>query len=155
MADNERLTQPTGSSWKSGSPPQPWGGVHPGKGQCQCQCQCSRPHTYLHVWWARRPLVASRAAVLGSLLPADFPREVFERLLGFGRCGDELVKIRRLLDEKPSGTKLKFGFDCKRAFNQTIPEDNLLRYRGSGRGSRKAWPRLTGLPTAIPSSWAK
>ena len=26
---------------------------------------------YLHVWWARRPLVASRAAVLASLLPAD------------------------------------------------------------------------------------
>ena len=29
----------------------------------------------LHVWWARRPLVASRAAVLASLLPADADRE--------------------------------------------------------------------------------
>ena len=28
----------------------------------------------LHVWWARRPLVASRAAVLASLLPADADR---------------------------------------------------------------------------------
>jgi putative DNA methylase len=83
------------------------------------------PHTYLHVWWARRPLVASRAAVLGSLLPADFPREVFERLLGFGMSGNELVKIRRLLDEKPPGTKLKFGFECKRAFRQTIKEDDI------------------------------
>lgn len=44
------------------------------------------PTTFLHVWWARRPLVASRAAVLGSLLPADFPRDVFVRLLGFGQC---------------------------------------------------------------------
>lgn len=26
---------------------------------------------YIHVWWARRPLLASRAAVLASLLPAD------------------------------------------------------------------------------------
>ena len=25
----------------------------------------------LHVWWARRPLVAARAAILASLLPAD------------------------------------------------------------------------------------
>ena len=25
----------------------------------------------LHVWWARRPLVASRAAILASLLPAE------------------------------------------------------------------------------------
>ena len=31
----------------------------------------------LHVWWARRPLVASRAAVLASLLPADADREKF------------------------------------------------------------------------------
>ena len=31
----------------------------------------------LHVWWARRPLVASRAAILASLLPADAgPTEV-------------------------------------------------------------------------------
>ena len=35
------------------------------------------PTYYLHVWWARRPLVASRAAVLASLLPADTDREKF------------------------------------------------------------------------------
>ena len=28
------------------------------------------PINFLHVWWARRPLTASRAAVLASLLPA-------------------------------------------------------------------------------------
>ena len=27
------------------------------------------PTYYLHVWWARRPLVASRAAILASILP--------------------------------------------------------------------------------------
>jgi len=41
------------------------------------------PDKRLHVWWARRPLVVSRAAVLASLLPADFDRACFERLLGF------------------------------------------------------------------------
>ena len=40
------------------------------------------PDKRLHVWWARRPLVVSRAAVLAFLLPADFPRDIFERLLG-------------------------------------------------------------------------
>ena len=35
------------------------------------------PHTFLHVWWARRPLTVSRAAVLASLLPADFDRHCF------------------------------------------------------------------------------
>src|SRR5882757_6608650 len=28
------------------------------------------PINFLHVWWARRPLTASRAAILASLLPA-------------------------------------------------------------------------------------
>ena len=39
------------------------------------------PIYYLHVWWARRPLVASRAAVLASLLPADADRELFVRVI--------------------------------------------------------------------------
>ena len=36
----------------------------------------------LHVWWARRPLVASRAAILASLLPADADHDKFKHLLG-------------------------------------------------------------------------
>lgn len=40
------------------------------------------PLYYLHVWWARRPLTPSRAAVLGSLLPADTDPEEFVRSLG-------------------------------------------------------------------------
>jgi adenine-specific DNA methylase len=28
------------------------------------------PLYFLHVWWARRPLTVSRAAILSSLLPA-------------------------------------------------------------------------------------
>ena len=66
------------------------------------------PTTYLHVWWARRPLTVSRAAVLGSLLPADFPRDVFERLLGFGHSGSELVRLRALMDE---GYEVPGGFN--------------------------------------------
>jgi putative DNA methylase len=75
------------------------------------------PHTYLHVWWARRPLTAARAAVLGSLLPADFPRDVFERLLGFGRASNELVRIRRLMD---AGLRIPGGFGVKRAFTRGL-----------------------------------
>ena len=36
----------------------------------------------LHVWWARRPLVASRAAILASLLPANADHEKFKHILG-------------------------------------------------------------------------
>lgn len=40
------------------------------------------PTYYLHVWWARRPLVASRAAILASLLPADADPDKFLHMLG-------------------------------------------------------------------------
>ena len=40
------------------------------------------PINYLHVWWARRPLTASRAAVLGSILPANVDTEEFLKKLG-------------------------------------------------------------------------
>ena len=49
----------------------------------------------LHVWWARRPLVASRAAILASLLPADADRERFLHVLGIH--GDP-VNTRRRID---------------------------------------------------------
>ena len=39
------------------------------------------PLYFLHIWWARRPLTPSRAAVLGTLLPAwsaDWPEHLLE-----------------------------------------------------------------------------
>ena len=40
------------------------------------------PVNWLHVWWARRPLVVSRAAVAATLLPADADRNAFYDLIG-------------------------------------------------------------------------
>lgn len=80
------------------------------------------PHTYLHIWWARRPLTASRAAVLGSVLPATFPRDVFEKLLGFGRPGAELVQARAWMD---SGYQVPGGFNCDRAFKRGLVGEHL------------------------------
>jgi len=40
------------------------------------------PTHRLHVWWARRPLTPSRAAVLGSILPADTDSDWFLKELG-------------------------------------------------------------------------
>ena len=54
------------------------------------------PTYYLHVWWARRPLVASRAAILASLLPSDADRARF--LWALGIHGDP-VAGRAALDE--------------------------------------------------------
>ncbi len=91
------------------------------------------PHTFLHVWWARRPLCVSRAAVLGSLVPADFPRNIFERLLGFGKPSAELVETRRLMD---LGIRVEGGFNCDRAFKSHIREDDLEKAQAT---AEKIW----------------
>ncbi len=43
------------------------------------------PLYFLHVWWARRPLTPSRAAILASLDPAGTDPETFIRQLGIER----------------------------------------------------------------------
>lgn len=43
------------------------------------------PLYYLHVWWARRPLTPSRAAILGATLPADANVDEFLRSLGIAK----------------------------------------------------------------------
>src|SRR2546428_9318285 len=43
------------------------------------------PLYFLHVWWARRPLTPSRAAIVASLADADTNPETFVRQLGIER----------------------------------------------------------------------
>lgn len=62
------------------------------------------PIYYLHVWWARRPLVAARAAVLASLLPADADHSMFLQVLGIH--GDPVATRLRIDQAKRSGEDL-------------------------------------------------
>ena len=76
----------------------------------------------LHVWWARRPLVASRAAVLASLLPADADREKFLHVLGIH--GDPVAAKRRISTANRTGERLGVGaYGYPRAFGY-IPDDD-------------------------------
>ncbi|MBI3099180.1 MAG: DUF1156 domain-containing protein [Planctomycetes bacterium] len=85
------------------------------------------PDKRLHVWWARRPLTVSRAAVLGSLLPADFPREVFERLLGFWGTSKQIVDAQKILDwARTSGERVDNPHGG-RAFKGGLRESDLER----------------------------
>ena len=58
----------------------------------------------LHVWWARRPLVASRAAILASLLPADADRAKFLHMLGIH--GDPVAAKVRIAEATRQGVRL-------------------------------------------------
>ena len=72
----------------------------------------------LHVWWARRPLVASRAAILASLLPADADRERFLHVLGIH--GDPVDAKKRIAIADRKGERLGAGaYGYSRAFGYT------------------------------------
>ena len=72
----------------------------------------------LHVWWARRPLVASRAAVLASLLPADADRERFLHVLGIH--GDPVAARQRIAVANRKGKRLGGGaYGYARAFSNS------------------------------------
>jgi len=90
------------------------------------------PTYYLHVWWARRPLVASRAAVLASLLPAGTDRARFKYLLGIH--GDPVASRDRIRDARSNGRRFEGeAYTYKRAFTYTpdrsIIEDLIQRER--------------------------
>ena len=70
----------------------------------------------LHVWWARRPLVAARAAVLASMLPEDADRERFLHAIGIH--GDPVAARRRIETARKSGIRFEGqAYSYPRAFN--------------------------------------
>jgi len=81
------------------------------------------PTYYLHVWWARRPLVASRAAILASLLPADADHEKFMHILGIH--GDPIAAKQRIAQADRRGARLGAdAYGYRRAFTHVPNEDD-------------------------------
>ena len=79
------------------------------------------PVNQLHVWWARRSLVASRAAVAAALLDAGTDRNQFIQAIG---STDTVVDERRRMDEvKASGQWSDVAFSNKRAFTHNLTAD--------------------------------
>ncbi|GMU52614.1 MAG: hypothetical protein AMXMBFR33_17600 [Candidatus Xenobia bacterium] len=117
------------------------------------------PLYFLHIWWARRPLTISRAAVLGSLLPAwspDWPADLrtrfpkrdsyhqwFQRLVGI--LGDPAKTRRELTEAKRRGIHLgadPYGY--KRAFTMNPSDKDMQLVK---RLLREAWGEQ--LPTVL------
>ncbi|CAN5812737.1 DUF1156 domain-containing protein [soil metagenome] len=98
------------------------------------------PLYFLHVWWARRPLTTSRAAILGSVLPAwspDWPAELREKfpteasyhtwfLELCGIFGDPVAGRKLIAWANERGIRLKGGpYSHKRAFTVSPSADYL------------------------------
>jgi putative DNA methylase len=80
------------------------------------------PIYYLHVWWARRPLIASRAALLASVLPADADRDRFMHTLGIH--GDPVAARRKIDAARRTGVRVENPYDWDRAFAYTPNESD-------------------------------
>lgn len=104
------------------------------------------PIYYLHVWWARRPLVASRAAVLASLLPGTANRAEFMHALGIH--GDPVAARRRIDNAKRTGIRFEgdaypyeraFKYspsaDEQRAIRRNVGQDRVVLDPTAGGGS--------------------
>ena len=90
------------------------------------------PTYYLHVWWARRPLVASRAAILASLLPADANREKFLHVLGIH--GDPVAARSAIERARRTGVRVDNPYDYNRAYSYS-PNQSDLEWLKSTLGS--------------------
>lgn len=92
------------------------------------------PLYFLHVWWARRPLTPSRAAVLGSILPADTNPNVFLKDLGIVKkqavIGDNrwtlVGKNLDLIEKDGDKEYIPFSKKFQRAFDKENNRRNSL-----------------------------
>ena len=76
----------------------------------------------LHVWWARRPLVASRAAILASLLPEDADREKFLHVLGIH--GDPVAARNEIDRARRTGVRVANPYGYDRAFSYLLSQSD-------------------------------
>lgn len=99
------------------------------------------PIYFLHVWWARRPLVASAGAILASLLPAWSPdlakefsdreelstREAYQRwfLHLCGIWGDPIAADLSVRVAKATGNTIPNPYTYKQAYKNSPDTDDL------------------------------
>ena len=88
------------------------------------------PLNWLHVWWARRPLNMSRAAVAASLVPDDTSRAGLLAMLGIPET--LLAEHADILEARERGARSANGYSQKRAFtyNPSSQQQASLRRNG-------------------------
>jgi len=101
------------------------------------------PTYYLHVWWARRPLVASRAAVLACLLPGDADRDRFMNAVGIH--GDPVASRRRIDMARRKGIRFEGdAYDYARAFTYRLDDADLRWLAAGGRSAARVLDPTAG-----------
>lgn len=107
----------------------------------------------LHVWWARRPLVASRAAILASILPADADQKQFMRALGIH--GDPVAARRKIDAARRAGVRVANPYDWDRAFSYSPDAEDLAWIAKNVRDAKPAVLDPTAGGGSIPFEAAR
>jgi adenine-specific DNA methylase len=92
------------------------------------------PLNRYHIWWARRPLIASRAAVLSSVISNDYMdiEELTERM---GITGDTVQKYQTV-DDRPDGKLVYEHYGYRRPFTQSTDKEDIEAIH---EAARKTW----------------
>jgi len=86
------------------------------------------PTSRIHVWFARKPHATSRAAVLGSLLPADAKKEDVLKLLGIPLGVDVRKAEEEIAKAKVAGKRLSYNpFSWEKSFKHTPSQSERSR----------------------------
>jgi len=94
--------------------------------------------TSLHVWFARRPLATSRAAIVCSLLPSTADPDLVLEILGIPKNVDVRKAQKKIVRAKTMGLKLtESPFKWKRAFKHIPNVKQLDWFAGQ---LKRVWP---------------
>lgn len=90
--------------------------------------QALPPTYYLHAWWARRPLIASRAAILASLLSEDADQDKFMHAMGIH--GDPVGTKKRIDLAKKTKENLglnPYGYERAFKYRPSLSEREWIK----------------------------
>jgi len=90
------------------------------------------PTNRIHVWFARRPLIASRAAIASSLFPVGIDRRIVLKTLAIPHDRDVVGAHEEVLRAKAEKRKIKSPFDWPQAYKVPIGEDIHRMLQQSG-----------------------
>jgi len=86
------------------------------------------PINFLHVWWARRPLTVSKAAILASILPFETGKKEIQKIIGYSPTIKD--EYKRIIEAKKRKIRLKTSYKQERCFkkNYTMSEIQKIQY---------------------------
>lgn len=103
------------------------------------------PLNRLHVWFARRPLIAARAAVVSSVVADE--EMTAEEFLDYLQIGEDTIEKYKTVDNRPSGQPVYEHYGYRRPFKSSPSDDQISELHGK---IRKSWDG--DLPTVFDAT---